>query len=299
MIAKNLAVAIASLGFVLGAFDFEAIGQTADDDGGKLITDAFAASGLTGPAMGWILPSGEVVTELKASSITLLVEKQQAQIGRYVGAVRAEAVKAYVEQNRVDCDRINEKDPPPLYRYATVLPARKLASQILVFSGWLRGQLVAGLESFEPTPAQMEPVQREIIRKPGQQRLLLSYRQPGRSDYFVFAAVYDRNTTMKRNFIFLLNKTGEVLAKRIETVNGEEQCVDCGVLTLKDGLSAAFALENIITMPGLPHPVLLEDTSTVEGRATSLFTFSAEGKPSEFRTYEYMATCILGSEKHD
>ena len=45
--------------------------------------------------------------------------------------------------------------------------------------------------------------------------------------------------------------------------------------------------------PIFPNPVLVVDTSTVEGRALSMITFDTNGLKSEWRDYEYVVNCIL------
>jgi hypothetical protein len=50
-------------------------------------------------------------------------------------------------------------------------------------------------------------------------------------------------------------------------------------------------VSNLFEWAAFPYPVLLLDTSTVEGRALSLQTFTPGGRASTFRVYEYIARC--------
>ena len=60
------------------------------------------------------------------------------------------------------------------------------------------------------------------------------------------------------------------------------------------GLGRIYDVENVFVIPGFPYPVLLLNTSTVEGRALSFVTFTPDGYYAEDRIYEYVVNCILG-----
>jgi len=65
-------------------------------------------------------------------------------------------------------------------------------------------------------------------------------------------------------------------------------------VTYEAGIDRLYDVENVFVIPGFPYPVLLLDTSTVEGRALSLVTFTPDGYYATYRIYEYVVNCILG-----
>jgi hypothetical protein len=94
---------------------------------------------------------------------------------------------------------------------------------------------------------------------------------------------------MWRSGTFLQNEDGTILGSDITEVNGEPQCADCEAATYENELPKPI---NIYTLPFFPFPVLMLDTSTVEGRATSLQTFAKDGSFSDYRLYEYVVSCF-------
>jgi hypothetical protein len=132
--------------------------------------------------------------------------------------------------------------------------------------------------------------------KAGQKRLIQSLQQKGVSSYFTVAATYLRDGRLSRKGVFLQDHSGKIIGQQIEDVHGQEECDGCAVLSYRDGLKFIHPIENVFSIPGLPYPVILEDSGTVEGRAIDLFTFDKEGRASEYRQYEYMVTCVLGPD---
>lgn len=134
--------------------------------------------------------------------------------------------------------------------------------------------------------------------KAGQKQLIRSVQHGSGPFFYTAAATFMKDGRLFRQGLFLEDHTGKILGRRIEDINGEEQCDGCAVLTYRDGLKLIYPIENLFLFPELPYPVLLEDSSTVEGRAIDLFSFSATGEPSLYRKYEYMVTCILGPDSN-
>jgi hypothetical protein len=137
----------------------------------------------------------------------------------------------------------------------------------------------------------------------GQNHLLhairhLASQEQGTTFFYAFASVYGKDGTLARQGAFLQDQTGRILGKEIEDVNEDNLCDGCTAPTYKDDLQAGAPALNLISIAGLPYPMVLQDSSTIEGRAIELFTFSASGQPSHYRKYEYMVTCVLGPETH-
>lgn len=75
-------------------------------------------------------------------------------------------------------------------------------------------------------------------------------------------------------------------------VNEETLCDGCERLGYDPAPDkSSFLLINTFVAEAFPFPLLLLDSSTVEGRALSFTTFTLEGKYDEFRLYEYVVNC--------
>jgi hypothetical protein len=110
---------------------------------------------------------------------------------------------------------------------------------------------------------------------------------------FSFHTAYDSSGTLVRAGMFLHDRDGRILGREVETVSEETVCADCAVPSFQDaiGIAHRYRVLNAFELPGFRYPVLLLDTSTLEGRALSLVSFSPVGVASEFRIYEYVVNC--------
>jgi hypothetical protein len=286
-------LALGASGLVLGQ------GQSDVDEDGKIIQDAFAARKSALPELGWVLPNGELVTEVSAPEVTILAEKIEPRDAPQLGVIPAAQVVAYVKLNQVDCDRSDEMDLgklKPLYRYAAKMPVRKWATRVLVLAGRANADMRAGYELYKPSETELKSVWTAMELRPGQKQVIDSLQQNGSKQFFVFAETYSKNRLLYRQGVFLVDHTGLILGQYIEKVNGEAMCDGCGVPLYQKGRTTSYLFQNVISIPELPYPMVLEDSSTVEVRAVDLFTFSTSGQMSLYRKYEYMVTCILGPD---
>jgi len=122
-------------------------------------------------------------------------------------------------------------------------------------------------------------------------------------EYFSFHAVYDTSSTrdsevekqggryLVRQALALHAATGKVLGWTVSDI-GEQMCDGCGIPGPEHNFRAVYDVVQVFRVPGLPHPLLLLDTSTVEGRALSLVTFDQAGAYSVYRDYEYVVGCF-------
>jgi len=116
--------------------------------------------------------------------------------------------------------------------------------------------------------------------------------QQGRAFYSI-DAVYDTAGVFVRSALILHDSLGAILASKIDDARAFS-CDGCGDPVYDEGLRRLYDVQNAFALPGFPYPVLLLDTSTVEGRALSIVTFSQDGAYAEYRIYEYVVSCILG-----
>lgn len=247
------------------------------------------------PDLGWILPSGELVSELSAPSLLVLSKNVTIVIAKKSGAIPAGSVEQFIKKQKVDCDGLNEPSSKPLYRYVTGLPATKTTRQVFVLNAPPAKIQSSSLTRYKPSAAEEAVIWKDLNSSPSGKRSSQSIAVPGSQVFYTIAATYNRKGIIIRSGIFLENHSAQILGKEIDDVQGEEECDGCGVATIQDGINVVYPVLSVLQFPGLAYPVLLADTSTVEGRATELFTFSPKGEPSRFRLYEYMVTCILGS----
>ena len=91
--------------------------------------------------------------------------------------------------------------------------------------------------------------------------------------------------------VVLHDKDGQILAHDLETELPANLCDSCDLPTYDERNGHVYRLMNMFKLPGFKHPVLLLDTSTFEGRALALLTFTEEYKVTSFSIYEYVINC--------
>jgi len=94
-----------------------------------------------------------------------------------------------------------------------------------------------------------------------------------------------------RSALLLHEASGKVRAASVDDSTDYLQCDGCTVPTYEEGVAVLYRPVNMFVLPGLPYPTLLLDTSTYEGRALSLVTFTPGGRLAEYRIYEYVVNC--------
>jgi len=268
-----------------------------NDDDGSLIQNAFTRMKLKPPELAWVLPSGEIVSELSAKELTVLSARISPVAASNAGEIPAQSVKAYVMKNKVDCDQATETEHSPLYRYTATMPSSKQAEQVLVLERHAQSQVTGGFTDVKLNAKQTDPVWLAMNARSGQKRLIYTAKPPGNSFSYSFAMLFTRKGDLMREGTFLQDQTGKILGKEIDDVDEDHLCDGCGLPTYEWEIARGNPALNLITIPTLPYPMVLMDSSTVEGRAIELFTFSATGQSSHYRKYEYMVTCILGSKE--
>ena len=289
---------IGPLGLALLSLSQHALGiaqQPTPEAEDAYITEAFKSADLPLPQLGWILPSGDLVTEMSALSLLVLSDNPAIVGAKQSGSIPSAKIKQFVRQEKIDCDQLNEPSPTALFLYKTGLPPQKEARQVLVINASSGSIHALGSNSYKSSPVEEAVLWKPLATTPANKNLARSFAIPGSQFFYVVAGTYDRKGVLIRSGIFLEDHSGQILGKEIDDVQGSQQCDGCGVITIKDGINAIYPVLNVVQIPGLTYPALLADTSTVEGRAIELFTFSPKGEPSRIRFYEYMVTCILGT----
>lgn len=261
-------------------------------DTSKYLADAFHRSFGTTPKLGWVMPNGTVVTDVDAKNLTILSTKHNIILAPQSSRVTAAESMNFVKKNKLACDVISDNIPKSLYLYATNLRQEGRNPQVLVLEHQIVG-VAAGYEEFQPPEAGIRDVwNRMKLRSSRQMRKTYSVRQRGSEYYFTFAALYDEKSEMSKKGIFLQKKNGTVVGEDIVPISEETSCDGCGVPTYAERLQDDSPIMNMFSFSSFLYPVLMLNTSTVEGRAVSLKTFTNNARPSEYRLYEYVVNCL-------
>jgi hypothetical protein len=113
------------------------------------------------------------------------------------------------------------------------------------------------------------------------------------SFFYSFHKLYDLKTgLLSQEAIVLHRKDGVILAHEITRgLDSGQPCDGCGIPSYVYPATGLYRPLNMFELPGFAYPVLLLDTSTAEGSALSLLTFTPDGKATQFRVYEYVVHC--------
>lgn len=239
------------------------------------------------PQLGWFLSDGRFVAGDSRPSLTLYAAAGDPTSAKLIGSLNSTEVTAIRRRERVACD-VPEDVPLNEYSVATGKHERMALYTSRPFSETRAGRV--------PVPLSQSAVT-EIAK-------LLGWTVPDRvkrqeafaiaagSHYYSFHRRFDVvSGILRQEALVLHDPTGRVVAHELTTLRENNICDGCGLPTLKQGTSFRYQVLNLFSFAGFPYPVLLLDTSTVEGRALSLLTFTSAGRLSEFRLYEYVVNC--------
>jgi hypothetical protein len=127
-------------------------------------------------------------------------------------------------------------------------------------------------------------------KSPQQPRSSTTIRRDGTPYSYLLVALYDGpQNEISRTGIFLLEGKGHIIATKIDDING--WCDGCAVPTSDGGIASVYSVVNMFTAPQFLYPLLMLDTSTLEGRSITLATFTPEKKYSDYLLYEYTVGC--------
>jgi hypothetical protein len=243
------------------------------------------------PNLAWALPDGTVATDSGSSEIAIYSAAPIIEVVKRRRTLPPKMTLEFAKQNKIACDVRLEEKPPAFSLYTSTLRLANRNPQVL-FTSKILPDVKAG---FQRVPLD-DQLGSEIWKKmnptsANQPRNSIAVRQDGTPYFFSFVALYQgSNQEVSRYGVFLHSKDGHVVASDVNDVNGE-WCVDCAVPTFGDGIDAIFLVENVYSSPPFKYPLLLLDTSTVEGRSLTLATFSPSGKYSAHLFYEYVIGC--------
>ena len=230
------------------------------------------------------------MTAENAQEITVLAGTPKVVVAPNKSIVAAERLVQFIEAHHVACDFLNQSPPMQLSIYSANLPQQKPNPQVFVLQGPFPG-LTAGYREFQPKKSAMAEVWKRMqLKSPEQLRKSYSVTQGDLDLFFTFAALYDgTKREMSKSGIFLQRQDGTTVGAAISSVSEETACDGCRVPTYKEPLQTPVM--NLFTASAFAYPLLMLDSSTVEGRAISLTTFTDKGQLADYRMYEYVVNC--------
>jgi len=158
----------------------------------------------------------------------------------------------------------------------------------------MQGGTRAGLVTIPLDGTQMAKVNR-LLGWPNQGSLRRDEAIGIRAQSFFYSLhkLYNTKTgLLSQEAIVLHRKDGEILWHDLtRDFESAQLCDSCAIPSYVDASSGTYSPLNMFELPGFAYPVLLLDTSTFEGRALSLLTFTPDGKLTQFRVYEYVVHC--------
>jgi hypothetical protein len=156
-----------------------------------------------------------------------------------------------------------------------------------------KGQTRAGLVSIPLGPAVLNAVNR-VLHWPTQNHLRRDEAIGARigSEYYSLHKLYKSGTgLLSEEAIVLHAASGQILAhQRLKDIDTDQPCDGCSFLNYSDEVGMYIPM-NMFELPGFRSPLLLLNTSTSEGQALSLLTFTPDGQLDSFRVYEYVVRC--------
>lgn len=243
------------------------------------------------PRLGWVLPDSTLVTSENGETITVLSSMPTISQAHLRAEIPFNDRDDFVLKHHVACEVVSTGAPFRLFLYESAVRPNGRNPQVFYTHKSLPGG-VAGYSEIPIPPSgraqvwkRMRPKSRTQLRK------AFAVGRQGAPHSYSFAALYDGpQREMTRKGMFLHASDGRVIASKIYDINGFV-CDGCAVPTYKQRLQDETPVINFFTFPHFQYPVLMLDTSTFEGRASSLVTFSPDGEQSEYRLYEYVIHC--------
>jgi hypothetical protein len=260
--------------------------ESDDDDGyvGMRLKRQFNET----PRMGWFLPGAGFVAPEQHDAVTVITDSGSPSRLAYAALVTPSQRKAMKEQF-LACETF-AKDPLFLFTGAS---SRGDFPRALFVTQSLPATVRGGLESASLAADDLAAVDRALgwdrVAGPRWDR---AFTLPGSPFSYSIHRRYDgASKELRREALVLHGADHRIVAFDRHDDLEKELCDGCGLPSLADDLGFLFRPLNLFQFPEFPYPLMLFDTSTIEGRALSLTTFTPEGRVSSFRRYEYAFTC--------
>jgi hypothetical protein len=285
---RHLAIAAAALLLAISASP----GQDETDLQSRYIDSQFQAAIGELPRLAWFLPDGTIAAQDRSQDIVLYSRSERTQPAHLRASLSPEEIKELRPKHHVACDILVQGEEPVLSIYTT--QARSTAQNPQVLSTGRRfPDLVAGFQQVALRGRAATEVWKQMQPTDANQpRNAAQIRRDGLEFSYSLAALYSGpEKEVTRVGLFLHAADGKIVAAHIGNVHGE-WCADCATPTFADGIERIYSVENLFTAPTFAYPVLMLDTSTMEGRSISLETFTPSREYSRHLFYEYVVGCF-------
>jgi hypothetical protein len=168
------------------------------------------------------------------------------------------------------------------------------SSRTLYTTSKYKGQSRSGLVSTPLTPLDLTNLNR-LLGWPDTGTLRRDEAigvRPGSAFYSIHKLYKPDTGLLSEEAIVLHGANGKILGHKIvRGIDQGQSCDGCGIANYRYSWRANYIPLNMFELSGFAYPLVLLDTSTVEGQALTLFTFTPQAKPASFRIYEYVVHC--------
>jgi len=242
------------------------------------------------PRMGWFSPThGFLAQEDAAEEVNLFAPVGMPSSGRKKELVSGSELKRLRETYRVACE-IEDTD----HLTAFDVGGETDPERALYTTKKIQGEAHFGLVTIPLDGLQTVRVNR-LLGWPnhGGLRRDEAIGVRPQSFFYSFHKLYNVKTGLLSQEAIVLHRNGGVIVAHELTrdLDSGQPCDGCGIPRYTYAASGLYRPLNMFELPGFAYPVLLLDTSTVEGRALSLLTFTPDAKATQFRVYEYVVNC--------
>lgn len=254
----------------------------------EYIAQVFVAEIGESPRMGWLVPPERVLAKERHRELFLYASTEIPFGAQFSQLVSPEEHRLITRTHHVACE---SDSALAAYELSTPISA---AGRLLYTSRSFTEETLAGIVPIAVSPEQLVQVS-QLLEWPLASSLQLheAYGVGLGLPFYSTHALYDSSTeSLVQSALVLHDSKGNVIAWGVAEAP-EYECDGCAIPSRTDGLRVLYYVMNIYSLPGFPYPVMLLDTSTMEGRALSLVTFTPEGEQAEYRIYEYVVNCVL------
>ncbi|HUJ40646.1 MAG TPA: hypothetical protein VLW54_08880 [Candidatus Acidoferrales bacterium] len=241
------------------------------------------------PRLAWFLPDGTVAAQYRAQDIVLYSRWDRPQAAHWKASLTPEQIAGLRKNQIVACDVTDKGEPPELSTYTALAHPAGLNPQVLSTRNRFPG-LETGFQQAPLKGRAAEDVWKAMEAAKEPRRGVILRRQGGTFAYALAAIYGGAHQEVTRRALFLLTQDGKIVAAHVENIRGE-WCDGCETPKYEDGIERVYDVENVFTAPSFAYPLLMLDSSTMEGRSITLVTFTPSREYSRHLFYEYVKDC--------
>lgn len=249
------------------------------------------------PALAWVVPPHRLLAEERRATARTW-SRRGVQSWTYRATLPVERARELRHQYHVACESEDS-----LYEYTAEGRSLEYAERVLLVDS-AGAEVRAGLVSIPAESWWMSSALAVLLAgRPAAAHRDTAFSAAAGTEFYSIHGAYDTSANadaemgtngekyLVSRVLQLHEPGGTVIASHFREVDIPE-CDGCGVPTITDHIATVFSILQILQIPSFPHPVLLLNTSTVEGRALSLVTFDDAGEYRSYRLYEYVVNCF-------